>query len=130
MNASETVTAFIHAIERRDLDAALAFVTDDCEYDNVPMAKVFGPEAIRTVLGPFAAGCSAIEWVVTHQVAHDDGEGGGVVMNERVDRFEMGGRWIELPVAGLFVLRGGRIALWRDYFDNQMFRSALAGPSA
>jgi limonene-1,2-epoxide hydrolase len=38
-------------------------------------------------------------------------------MNERTDRFEIGGTWVDLPVAGVFELRDGRIALWRDYFD-------------
>jgi len=28
----------------------------------------------------------------------------------------------EIPVAGLFVLRDGRIALWRDYFDLATYR--------
>jgi limonene-1,2-epoxide hydrolase len=49
-----------------------------------------------------------------------------VVMNERFDRFLVGGRWIEVPVAGLFVLRDGRIALWRDYFDAATYRSQTA----
>ena len=26
------------------------------------------------------------------------------------------------PVAGLFVLRGGLIAVWRDYFDLETYR--------
>ena len=34
---------------------------------------------------------------------------------------------VELPVAGLFVVRDGRIALWRDYFDMTTFSKALAG---
>jgi alkylation response protein AidB-like acyl-CoA dehydrogenase len=38
---------------------------------------------------------------------------------ERVDRFVMGRRPVELPVAGVFEIRGGRIAAWRDYFDMQ-----------
>lgn len=122
MTAEETVTTFIRALERKDLDAALALVTDDVEYDNVPMGKRFGPAGIREALEPFFAPCSAIDWVIHHQVAAGD-----VVMNERLDRFEIGGRWIELPVAGLFVLRDGKIALWRDYFDLGMFQKAMAG---
>ncbi len=122
MTPAEIVDAFIAALEAKDLDTALALVTDDCEYDNVPMAKVHGPAGIREVLAPFLGGCEEIDWVVHHQV-----EQGDVVMNERVDRFKMGERWIELPVAGLFVLRDGRIALWRDYFDRESFTSQLAG---
>ena len=42
MTPAETVLQFITALEAKDLDAALALVTDDVEYDNVPMAKVDG----------------------------------------------------------------------------------------
>jgi limonene-1,2-epoxide hydrolase len=122
MTNGELVTAFIHAMERKDLDAACAMVTDDLLYDNVPLSKVNGPEGMRGVLEPFFGPCTAIEWVVHHQA-----ETGDVVMNERTDRFEMGGRWIELGVAGLFVIRDGKIALWRDYFDAGAFQKALAG---
>ena len=122
MTSAETVDAFIHALERKDFDAACALITDDCEYDNVPMSKVYGPAGLRSVLEPFFAGCTALEWVVHHQA-----ETGDVVMNERTDRFEMGGRWIGLDVAGVFVLRDGKIALWRDYFDQGMFTKAMTG---
>jgi len=120
MTPGQIVTAFIAAIEHKDLDAACALVTEDCEYDNVPMAKVYGPEGLRTVLGPFLGACGSVDWVVHHQA-----ETGDVVMNERTDRFEMGGRWVELGVAGLFVLRDGKIALWRDYFDLGQFNTAM-----
>jgi limonene-1,2-epoxide hydrolase len=38
-------------------------------------------------------------------------------MNERTDRFLLKGEWVDLPVAGVFEVRDGRITLWRDYFD-------------
>ena len=121
-DAATIVTTFIDRLCAKDIDGALALVTDDVEYDNVPMTKVFGPAGIRETLTPFLAGCTAVEWVIHHQAAQGD-----VVMNERVDRFEMSGRWVELPVAGLFVVREGRIALWRDYFDMATFSKAVAG---
>jgi len=122
MDPTETVTAFIRALERKDLDAALALVTSDVEYDNVPMAKVRGPDAIRATLGPFLAGASAIEWVVHRQTAT-----GNVVMNERTDRFHMAKGWVEIAVVGVWELREGKIALWRDYFDLATFTAQLAG---
>jgi len=88
--------------------------------DFVP-EKVHGPDGIRNALEPFVASCSEIEWVIHHQVAQ-----GATVMNERTDRFKMGDRWVELPVAGLFVLRDDKIALWRDYFDLGTFQRAMA----
>mgnify|MGYP000853210967 CR=1 FL=1 len=48
----DVVTSFISAIERKDLEHALTHLTDDCEYDNVPMGKVFGRDAgVRVVHG-------------------------------------------------------------------------------
>ena len=120
--ALSIVNSFIAALCAKDIDGALAMVTDDCEYDNVPMRKVHGPGGIRETLEPFLAGCSRVEWLVHHQAATGD-----VVMNERLDRFEMGERWIEIPVAGLFVLRDGKIALWRDYFDLATFQRSIGG---
>ena len=97
----------------------------------MPIGKVHGPEAVRNILAPFLAGCSAVEWVVHRQVEQDDGDGSGTVMNERTDRFRMGegddARWVEIPLAGLFVTSGGRIVLWRDYFDDATFRAQLTG---
>jgi limonene-1,2-epoxide hydrolase len=65
---------------------------------------------------------TGVEFVVHHQAAEGD-----VVMNERTDRFELKGKWIEAKVAGLFVVRDGKIALWRDYFDLAQFQNAMGG---
>lgn len=119
------VTSFFELIQGHHLSAALDLVSEDCEYDNVPITKVFGRAAIEQTLGGFLAECSAYEWIIHHQVATGD-LGHGVVMNERTDRFQIDGRWIELDVAGLFVVSDSKIALWRDYFDRENFAKALA----
>lgn len=113
----DLVHRFITAIEQDRLDEALTLLADDVEYDNVPMGAVHGPEAVQQTLAPFLGAFEEVEWVVRHQVASGTLES-GVVMNERIDRFRSGDRWLELPVAGLFVVQGGRITLWRDYFDR------------
>jgi limonene-1,2-epoxide hydrolase len=124
MTPGELVTGFIGALEARELDAALGFVADDVVYDNVPMGPVTGPDGIRAALTPFLSGCDEVEWVVHHQVESGDLHA-GTVMNERTDRFRTGTRWAEVPVAGLFVVRAGRIILWRDYFDLPTATAAL-----
>jgi len=119
------VTKFIENIEQSHFTAAMEMVADDCEYDNVPITKVFGREAIVNILSGFLASATKVEWLVHHQVANGDMEH-GVVMNERTDRFEIDGRWVEFDIAGLFVISDGKIALWRDYFDKEAFTKALA----
>lgn len=115
---TEVVSALIHACERRDLDAVCALVTDDIEYDNVPIGKVYGPDGVRSVLsGGVTQAAERVEWVVLHQVADGD-----VVMNERVDRFLVAGTWVEVPIAAVFKVRDGKVCLWRDYFDLESYR--------
>lgn len=119
MTPGEVVAALIAACERRDLDAVCALVSDDIEYDNVPIGKVFGPDGVRKVLSSgVMAEAAEIEWRVLAQTADAD-----TVMNERVDRFLVGDRWIEIPIAAVFRVRDGRICLWRDYFDLKTYRS-------
>ena len=121
----EYVTRFIENIEQSHFTAAMEMVSEDREYDNVPITKVFGREAMIQILSDFLAAATKVEWLIHHQVSNGDMEH-GVVMNERTDRFEMDGRWIELDIAGLLVVSNGKIALWRDYFDRESFTKALA----
>jgi limonene-1,2-epoxide hydrolase len=121
MTPQQTVDAFIGALEQMDIDTALTYVADDIEYDNVPMGKVVGVDAVRSTLTPFLGRSTQVEWRVLHQAATGD-----VVMNERLDRFHMPNGWIEIAVAGLFVVRDGKITLWRDYFDLGAATTAMA----
>ncbi len=120
MSPAETVTTFITALERGDLDAAMALLADDVEYDNVPMGKVHGPQAVRDLLGPMLGACSTVEWIVHRQAAE-----GPLVFNERLDRFELPFGWLEVPVTGVWEVHRERITLWRDYFDEATYKRQL-----
>jgi limonene-1,2-epoxide hydrolase len=116
MTPGRLVSAFISALEIGDLEGALASVADDVEYDNGPLGVVHGPAGIREVLTPFLTRYDELSWVVHHQAETGDLRA-GTVLHERTDRFRRGLRWVEIPVAGVFVVRDGRIVRWRDYFD-------------
>lgn len=117
MTAEEIVDTFIARVCALDLDGACELVTADCEYDNVPIGKQFGPDGIKGLLGPLLAGIDELDWVIRRQASN-----GNVVFNERVDRFRKGDTWLDLPVVGVFeVTDDGRIELWRDYFDAPSF---------
>ena len=47
------------------------------------------------------------------------------MLTERIDVFRMGETTIELPVMGIFEVRDGLIAAWRDYFDLNQYMSQL-----
>lgn len=117
----EVVERFIAAWSRNDVDELLSFFQPDALYHNVPVEPVRGVDAIRQVIVSFAGPATAIEWVV-HRIAE---AANGDVLTERLDRFEIGGSWIELPVMGSFVLRDGKIAEWRDYFDMKQFMDQM-----
>ena len=117
------VRRFIEAFRARDLDRIMLFFTDDCVYHNIPLDPVQGPAAIRAVLQSFAGMSTAIEWELL-QIAETEG---GVVLTERVDKFEIGGKWIALPVMGAFELQDGKSCAWRDYFDMAQCTKQLPG---
>ena len=62
-----------------------------------------------------------MQWVV-----HREAAAGDIVFNERLDRFEIGDRWVEISVAGVWEVRDGKIQLWRDYFDLAQFRDQMS----
>ena len=124
MTPLETVRAFLAAAERKDFDAAVQFVTPDCEYTNLPMGTVRGPQGIRQTLEPFFAPIEVNEFKVL-RVAAD----GPVVFVERLDRHRAPQGWWELPVTGVFEVHGGRITVWREYFDMLTMQKGMSGPA-
>ena len=117
-----TITNFVKLFDSEKPDAAAigAFFTEDALYHNIPMDPIQGRQAIEKMLGGMGATMLSKGWEVKHQVAS-----GNVVMNERVDRFLMGEKTVAIPVMGVFVLEGDKIAEWRDYFDLAMFQKQM-----
>jgi limonene-1,2-epoxide hydrolase len=116
-----TVEEFIAAWGRIDIDEIMSFFQPDAVYDNIPVNAVTGTDAIRQVITGFAGDASKIEWIVRN-IAES---ASGAVLTERLDRFQIAGKWIELRVMGIFELRDGKIAHWRDYFEMKQFTEQL-----
>jgi limonene-1,2-epoxide hydrolase len=110
--AMAVISAFMAAMAVKDYDKALRYVAPGCEYDNVPMGKVHGPEGVRAVLEPFFAPTIENEFIVLRSA-----ENGPLVFLERLDRHLLDTGWVELPVTGVFEVHDGLITLYRDYFD-------------
>jgi limonene-1,2-epoxide hydrolase len=111
-DAKQVVRDFCAAWEARDQAKILDAFTDDGVYFNVPMQPATGKDAIKALLGMILGPATDVKFEVKHMVADGD-----TVLTERVDTFVMGGKTVTLPVMGVFELRGGKIAAWRDYFD-------------
>jgi limonene-1,2-epoxide hydrolase len=121
MNPLATVNAFMQHIESKDIDSAVALLADDVSYENMPIDPISGRDAVRQVLEGFLQPAVHVEWRVLREW-----EVGGTVINERLDRFQIGDGWLELPVAGFFQVEDGLITLWRDYFDMGSYMSQLS----
>jgi limonene-1,2-epoxide hydrolase len=114
------IRRFIEACVRADPEEFGSYFADDATWWNVPWKPVNGRDAIRETLRRGAASMVALPWEILHIVADDD-----IVMVERVDNFLVGETRIRVPCTGVFELRSGKIAAWRDYWDLQQFERQL-----
>jgi limonene-1,2-epoxide hydrolase len=108
----DVVEAFLVAFAAMDFDEALAHLSDDAEYTNIPMGTVRGHAGVREVLGPFFTPIHENEFLLLRKAAD-----GPVVFLERLDRHRLDHGWRELPVNSVFEVHDGKITVWRDYFD-------------
>jgi limonene-1,2-epoxide hydrolase len=118
------VESFLRALERKELERAAALLADDVVYQNVPLPADRGKPAVLRTLKSFERFVSDFE-VRIKNIAERD----GVVLTERVD--VLSGRFVYLDiwVCGTFEVRGGKITLWRDYFDlAECTGKLLVGP--
>ena len=118
----QIVEDFCRAWSQVDVDKIMSFVASDCFYHNIPMDPVEGADAIRQFITAFIGAATTIEF----EVHHIGETAGGVVLTERTDKFEVGDKWIKLPVMGAFEVRDGKIQAWRDYFDVNQYTSQMA----
>jgi len=98
-------TFFAHWNANR-LDDAMAMLTEDVIYDNVPFPDIIGRENTRAFHTGFGIGTDfTVDWQVTHIAA-----AGNVVLNERIDVFtHQSGGTITLPVMGTLTIENGEI---------------------
>jgi limonene-1,2-epoxide hydrolase len=119
MTPVQVVEAFVAAWNRMDLEAILAFLHEDIVYHNMPVAPLHGKPAVSAYLRSRWI-FDSIDWEMPNIAAT-----GNTVLTERVDRFTIDGRPVNLPVMGTFEIRDGVISAWRDYFDMAGYRAQL-----
>ena len=108
---AEIVREFCSVWERGEFGRFGEFLTEDAVFHMVPLEPVRGPEAIRRECRKLDE-LGAVSVKILHLAA-----AGNLVFTERLDGLRTPERARELPVAGVFELRDGKIAAWRDYFD-------------
>ena len=105
------IREFCAAWPERNVEKLLGYFTDDALYHNMPMEPVTGKNGIREVLNLFIP-AEDVEAEITQLATR-----GNIVFTERIDRMTFGGKKVVLPCAGVFEIRDGKIATWRDYCD-------------
>jgi limonene-1,2-epoxide hydrolase len=93
------------------------FLTADVEYENVGVTDTRGLEDAVTTIEGFVQGLGFASMMVQMRSM---AASGNIVLTERVDDLydAQGRRLASLRVMGVFEVRDGRIAAWRDYFDS------------
>lgn len=108
----QLVSKLLDAWRRQAVDEILEYFAEDAICHPMPMQPLVGKGAIGGGLKMIFSQVSVEEFRTLHQL-----ERGEIVMNERLDRFVMGDKRVDLPVMGVFEVRNGKVAAWRDYFD-------------
>jgi limonene-1,2-epoxide hydrolase len=106
------VEALFAAFKSGDSDAALALFSDDVVYQNVPFPADRGKPAVARTLQRFGRVVTGFDVRMKNIAARD-----GVVLTERVDILTGPLVHLDIWVCGTFEVAGGKITLWRDYFD-------------
>ncbi len=120
----ELVHAFGRAWDACDIEAIMAMLAPDCEYQNVPVPEMRGHAAIRAFITPSLKAAERMEWEFRATVAD---EAGRRVLTERVDRFVFPQGVVAVPLMGIFEIEGGLITAWRDYADIGKFVRDMQG---
>jgi limonene-1,2-epoxide hydrolase len=121
MTDNETaVRNFIAAWSRLDVDELVGFFTEDGTYHNMMAKPVNGRENLRQFIGGFVKGWTATQWDIINIMSRSD-----IVFAERVDRTRVGDKKVDLPCVGVFEMEGGKIKVWRDYFDLATYTKAI-----
>ena len=110
--AQATVEQFLGALERLDIDGALALADPEIVYQNVPFPPARGIRAFERQMRAMARVGTGFEARMLNIAASGD-----IVLTERIDMLEAGRFRVVLWVCGTFELRDGKVVLWRDRFD-------------
>jgi len=115
----EVVRRFIDAWAALDVKAAMACLAPNIVYINQPLKPVIGATNVRKIIQGILEQTKRVEWKLLNVFGR-----GNTVCTERLDCWDFDGQgWgLELPCIGMFDLDSdGKIAGWRDYFDNQLW---------
>lgn len=116
---AHTVEVLLNSLQAKDADGAEAVLDENLVYENVGLPTIHG-RARAMKLFRALEGRAEFE-VKFHRIAVN----GSSVLTERTDAVQFGPVRLQFWVCGVFEVSGGRITLWRDYFDMWDMTKAL-----
>jgi len=117
----QIIKEFISAWSNLNAEELVEYFTEDGIYYNMPTQPIQGKENLQQFIGGFIASWTKTTWDTLNIVGD-----GNVVIAERLDRTEVGEIKVDLPCCGVFEMEGGKIKVWRDYFDMATFTKPFA----
>jgi len=123
---ARTVETFLYALQDEDFDTAESLLADHFAWQNVGFPTIRGRHRVMKM---FRRGEGRMGFQVKiHRIASDGNE----VLTERTDALIVGPLRVQFWVCGVFEVHGGKITLWRDYFDKFDFfvKAPLRGLAA
>lgn len=114
------IRKFIAAWSRLDASELVEYFTEDGVYYNIPVGPVSGRDNLHQFISGFIANWTSTQWDILNLLANDK-----LVMVERLDRTCVGDKSVDLPCFGVFEMAGGKIRVWRDYFDMGTYLKAM-----
>jgi len=108
---ARTVETALYALQDQDFETVDSAFADEIVWQNVGFPTMRGRQRIVNLL---RRGQGRVGFEVKfHRVAVD----GNAVLTERTDAIIIGRFRMQFWVCGVFEVHGGKITLWRDYFD-------------
>lgn len=114
------VREFIEAWSSLDPERLASYFTDDGSYYNMPTQPVTGRANVQNFIANFLATWTETQWDILNIIGEGD-----LVIAERLDRTRTSLGNVDLPCTGVFEMEGGKIKVWRDYFDLGTFMKAM-----
>jgi limonene-1,2-epoxide hydrolase len=114
-NKTATVQAILAAWSSSDPEAVASLFSTDGVFHCVMRQPIVGKEAFSRHLQnlqSFKPG-NKVDIQVKHIGLID-----GLVFTERLDRVLINGKQGEIPAVGIFEVKDGKVAQWREYFDQ------------